>query len=60
MIWFWENIEQHIFFPFSLHCRLFKNKPPKTDGEEDGSQAGVNKAIKGGIIYGDYLQVKNK
>lgn len=43
----------------SLHCRLFKNKPPTTDEDEDASQAGVNKASKGGIIYGDYLQVEN-
>uniref|UniRef100_A0A7N6A8V2 Tryptophan 2,3-dioxygenase n=1 Tax=Anabas testudineus TaxID=64144 RepID=A0A7N6A8V2_ANATE len=37
--------------------RLFKNKPPKTDDDEDGSQAGVNNASRGGIIYGDYLQL---
>lgn len=43
----------------SSHCRLFKNKPPKTEEEEDASQVGVNKASNGGIIYGDYLQVEN-
>lgn len=44
----------------SSHCRLFRNKPPTTEEEqEDASQAGVNKASKGGIIYGDYLQVEN-
>lgn len=43
---------------FSSHCRLFKNKPPKTEDDDDDSQAGVNKASKGGIIYGDYLQVE--
>uniref|UniRef100_A0AAX7VVR0 tryptophan 2,3-dioxygenase n=1 Tax=Astatotilapia calliptera TaxID=8154 RepID=A0AAX7VVR0_ASTCA len=36
---------------------LFKNKPPKTEEDEDDSQAGVNKASRGGIIYGDYLQL---
>ncbi|AWP11736.1 putative tryptophan 2-3-dioxygenase isoform 3 [Scophthalmus maximus] len=36
--------------------RLFKNKPPNAE-EEDASQAGVNKASRGGIIYGDYLQL---
>lgn len=41
-----------------LCCRLFKNKPNEED--EDASQAGVNKASKGGIIYGDYLQVKQQ
>uniref|UniRef100_A0A8D3E0Y0 Tryptophan 2,3-dioxygenase n=1 Tax=Scophthalmus maximus TaxID=52904 RepID=A0A8D3E0Y0_SCOMX len=35
---------------------LFKNKPPNAE-EEDASQAGVNKASRGGIIYGDYLQL---
>ncbi|KAG9347139.1 hypothetical protein JZ751_006066 [Albula glossodonta] len=35
---------------------LFQNKlHPKE--EEDDSQTGVNKASKGGIIYGDYLQL---
>lgn len=43
---------------FSLYSRLFKNKPPKTEEDEDDSQAGVNKASRGGIIYGDYLQVQ--
>uniref|UniRef100_A0A3P9AWL0 tryptophan 2,3-dioxygenase n=1 Tax=Maylandia zebra TaxID=106582 RepID=A0A3P9AWL0_9CICH len=38
-------------------CPLFKNKPPKTEEDEDDSQAGVNKASRGGIIYGDYLQL---
>ncbi|CAJ1059051.1 tryptophan 2%2C3-dioxygenase A [Xyrichtys novacula] len=41
---------------FEKRHLLFKNKPPKTE-EEDASQAGVNKASKGGIIYGDYLQL---
>lgn len=41
-----------------MYCRLFKNKPPKTKEDEDDSQAGINKASKGGIIYGDYLQVQ--
>lgn len=27
------------------------------DNEEDGAQTGVNRASKGGLIYGDYLQV---
>uniref|UniRef100_A0A669B0K7 tryptophan 2,3-dioxygenase n=1 Tax=Oreochromis niloticus TaxID=8128 RepID=A0A669B0K7_ORENI len=36
---------------------LYKNKPPKTEEDEDDSQAGVNKASRGGIIYGDYLQL---
>uniref|UniRef100_A0A3Q2URX7 Tryptophan 2,3-dioxygenase n=1 Tax=Haplochromis burtoni TaxID=8153 RepID=A0A3Q2URX7_HAPBU len=38
-------------------CPLFKNKPPNTEEDEDDSQAGVNKASRGGIIYGDYLQL---
>ncbi|KAA8588646.1 hypothetical protein FQN60_009991 [Etheostoma spectabile] len=42
---------------FEKRHLLFKNKPPKTEEDEDASQAGVNKASKGGIIYGDYLQL---
>ncbi|XP_069027204.1 tryptophan 2,3-dioxygenase A isoform X2 [Embiotoca jacksoni] len=42
---------------FEKRHLLFKNKPPKTAEDEDASQAGVNKASKGGIIYGDYLQL---
>lgn len=37
--------------------RLFKSKAEGED--DDAAQAGVNKASKGGIIYGDYLQVEN-
>lgn len=44
---------------FFLHCRLFKNKPPASDDNEDDAQSGVNKASRGGIIYGDYLQVES-
>ncbi|XP_062332897.1 tryptophan 2,3-dioxygenase A isoform X2 [Osmerus eperlanus] len=36
---------------------LFKSKPPNKDEEDDSSQAGINNASKGGIIYGDYLQL---
>lgn len=42
-----------------LTFRLFKSKPVTGEDEEDAAQAGVNKASKGGIIYGDYLQVEN-
>ncbi|KAJ8382706.1 hypothetical protein SKAU_G00034840 [Synaphobranchus kaupii] len=35
---------------------LFQNKLPLKE-EEDDSQEGVNKASRGGIIYGDYLQL---
>ncbi|EDM00854.1 tryptophan 2,3-dioxygenase, isoform CRA_b [Rattus norvegicus] len=28
------------------------------DNEEDGAQTGVNRASKGGLIYGDYLQLE--
>ncbi|RVE67689.1 hypothetical protein OJAV_G00105590 [Oryzias javanicus] len=41
---------------FEKRHLLFKNKPP-ADEDEDASQAGVNNASKGGIIYGDYLQL---
>lgn len=41
-------------------CRLFKNKPPAEEEDDDPTQAGVNKASKGGIIYGDYLQVEHR
>lgn len=49
------------FFSFFFTCssRLFKNKPPAEGEDEDPTQAGVNKASKGGIIYGDYLQVEH-
>lgn len=41
--------------------RLFKSKAATAgeDEDEDAAQAGVNNASKGGIIYGDYLQVEN-
>lgn len=35
---------------------MLSSKPRQAE-EEDGSQGGVNKATKGGIIYGDYLQL---
>lgn len=49
------------FFSFFFTCssRLFKNKPPAEGEDDDPTQAGVNKASKGGIIYGDYLQVEH-
>ncbi|TNM98902.1 tryptophan 2,3-dioxygenase A [Takifugu flavidus] len=37
---------------------LFKSKPLTAEEDEDAAQAGVNKASKGGIIYGDYLQLE--
>lgn len=40
--------------------RLFKSKQVTAEEEEDAAQAGVNNASKGGIIYGDYLQVKHQ
>ena len=42
------------------HGRLFKQTSlqEEQDKEKDVSQEGVNKASKGGIIYGEYLQVK--
>jgi len=40
---------------FNLKIRLFTSKA----GDEDESQKGINKASKGGIIYGEYLQVIN-
>uniref|UniRef100_A0A4W5KBA6 Tryptophan 2,3-dioxygenase n=1 Tax=Hucho hucho TaxID=62062 RepID=A0A4W5KBA6_9TELE len=36
---------------------LFKSKPHLKEDEADDSQKGINKASKGGIIYGDYLQL---
>lgn len=39
--------------------RLFKGKAATSGEDEDAAQAGVNNASKGGIIYGDYLQVEN-
>lgn len=50
----WETASDK--WPFHS-CRLFKNKPPAGEEDEDPTQAGVNKATKGGIIYGDYLEV---
>ncbi|XP_061440466.1 tryptophan 2,3-dioxygenase isoform X4 [Rhineura floridana] len=43
---FWENKYQFNFRNLSLE-----------DGEDDKSQEGLNKASKGGLIYGDYLQL---
>lgn len=39
-----------------LKIWLFTSKPSQAE-EEDESQKGINKATKGGIIYGEYLQV---
>ncbi|KAM9510977.1 tryptophan 2,3-dioxygenase A [Salvelinus alpinus] len=36
---------------------LFKSKLHLNEEEADDSQKGINKASKGGIIYGDYLQL---
>lgn len=47
-----------IVFRSSLK-RLQSKQSVKDDGE-DVAQAGVNKASKGGIIYGDYLQVNTE
>ncbi|XP_058647856.1 tryptophan 2,3-dioxygenase B isoform X1 [Onychostoma macrolepis] len=35
---------------------LFTSKPSQAE-EEDESQKGINKAMKGGIVYGEYLQL---
>ncbi|XP_042326042.1 tryptophan 2,3-dioxygenase [Sceloporus undulatus] len=43
---FWENKFQFNFNKLSLN-----------DGEGDKSQEGLNKASKGGLVYGDYLQL---
>ncbi|KAJ6668725.1 hypothetical protein lerEdw1_012208 [Lerista edwardsae] len=43
---FWENKYQYNFNKLSL-----------ADKEDDKSQEGLNKASKGGLIYGDYLQL---
>lgn len=59
--WVAPNDKWSFFFPFFFTCssRLFKNKPPAEGEDDDPTQAGVNKASKGGIIYGDYLQVEH-
>lgn len=53
----WQMV--FFFFFFTCSSRLFKNKPPAEGEDDDPTQAGVNKASKGGIIYGDYLQVEH-
>ncbi|KAG5262636.1 hypothetical protein AALO_G00277180 [Alosa alosa] len=41
-------------------CPCFQNRDvEKNEEERDDSQEGTNKASKGGIIYGEYLQVQN-
>ncbi|KAM6953841.1 tryptophan 2,3-dioxygenase A [Aplochiton taeniatus] len=42
---------------FEKRHLLFKNKPPQNEEDDNAAQEGVNKASKGGIIYGDYLQL---
>ncbi|KAG7224889.1 hypothetical protein INR49_014953 [Caranx melampygus] len=42
---------------FEKRHLLFKNKPPASEDNDDAAQSGVNKASRGGIIYGDYLQL---
>uniref|UniRef100_A0A673Z4L0 Tryptophan 2,3-dioxygenase n=1 Tax=Salmo trutta TaxID=8032 RepID=A0A673Z4L0_SALTR len=42
---------------FEKRHLLFKSKLHLEEEEEDDSQEGINKASKGGIIYGDYLQL---
>lgn len=41
---------------FERKHQLFTSNPSKAE-EEDESQKGINKATKGGIIYGEYLQL---
>ncbi|XP_063044663.1 tryptophan 2,3-dioxygenase A [Engraulis encrasicolus] len=44
--------------PYFQRRDLLKARPLQKDEEErDDSQDGINKATKGGIIYGDYLQL---
>lgn len=58
--WVAPNDKWSFFFLFfTCSSRLFKNKPPAEGEDDDPTQAGVNKASKGGIIYGDYLQVEH-
>ncbi|XP_056295582.1 tryptophan 2,3-dioxygenase A [Pseudoliparis swirei] len=44
--------------PYFEKSHLIFKKPHEGEEEEDASQAGVNKASKGGIIYGEYLQLE--
>ncbi len=45
----------YIYF-LNLKIRLLTSKSSQAE-EEDESQKGINKATKGGIVYGEYLQV---
>ena len=50
-----------IFSPFTSFTCRYAFKPLSAQGsEEDKSQAGVNRASKGGLIYGNYLQVSGR
>ncbi|KAI4893605.1 hypothetical protein NFI96_028931 [Prochilodus magdalenae] len=40
-----------------LDCGMLTSKEQLKDDDVDAAQSGVNKASKGGIVYGDYLQL---
>ncbi|XP_077464641.1 tryptophan 2,3-dioxygenase A isoform X1 [Stigmatopora argus] len=42
---------------FEKRHLLFRNQPQEPKEEHDVAQAGINKASKGGVIYGDYLKL---
>ena len=49
---------QDLFFRITyLICRHSFEKLSLEGSEEDESQTGINKASKGGLIYGNYLHV---
>ncbi|XP_057706371.1 tryptophan 2,3-dioxygenase A isoform X2 [Corythoichthys intestinalis] len=45
---------------FEKRHLLFRNQPQEPKEEQDVSQAGINKASKGGVVYGDYLKVRDE
>uniref|UniRef100_A0A803W0E9 Tryptophan 2,3-dioxygenase n=1 Tax=Ficedula albicollis TaxID=59894 RepID=A0A803W0E9_FICAL len=52
-----EQITSNSYF-FWIHVRRFNfNKLSLEDENDDKSQEGINKASKGGLIYGEYLQL---
>lgn len=49
-----------IFLLTSFICRYAFEKLSVEGSEEDKSQTSVNRASKGGLIYGNYLQVSGR
>lgn len=55
-----SSLIKYFIYVLNLLLRFNVNKLSLEDEKDDKSQEGINKASKGGLVYGDYLQVSLK